>query len=270
MISKNHIRIIILLSASISFAAMAHCAEEGRRNTPIVKVVKEWSPSVVNISTEKMAMVQHPPFWGDYRSQLNDFFNQYARGGISAMKLKGLGSGVIVSGDGLIVTNAHVVSMASKVYVILSDGSSYEAELMAISQRDDLALIKITPSRELRSVQFADDVMIGETVVSIGNPFGLENSVSSGIVSGVNRKIYSTVSGEVVFDDLIQTDASINLGSSGGALLNLDGKLVGINLAMIQSAQNLGFVIPGGKIKKILKDYAEAVKTRKVIKIPVE
>jgi len=106
-------------------------------------------------------------------------------------------------------------------------------------------------------MKLAGDVMIGETVVSIGNPLGLENSVSVGVISGLNRKITATETGQVVFDNVIQTDASINVGSSGGALINLDGKLVGINLAVVQGAQSLGFAISYDKIKGILKDYEE-------------
>ncbi len=118
------------------------------------------------------------------------------------------------------------------------------------------------------AVQFADDAMIGETVVSIGNPFGLENSVSSGVISGARRKFLNGTT--VVLDDLLQTDAAVNEGSSGGALLNLEGRLVGINLAIIQNAQNVGFAIASDKVKNIIKEYDNYKKQKKTITIPVQ
>ena len=119
------------------------------------------------------------------------------------------------------------------------------------------SVTKIKPPKPLKAVRLADDIIIGETVVSIGNPFGLENSVSAGIVSGTNR-VFSSA-GRVVLEGLIQTDASINPGSSGGALFNLEGGLAGINLAVIQGAQSIGFAIPAAKVKNILKKYRELV-----------
>lgn len=232
------------------------CSAENPRETPIVKVIRQCGPSVVNISTERVVLLQQNPFYGLYRGQFNDVLDQSSKVTIGTMKLKGVGSGVIVSKDGFIVTNAHVVSMASKVYIIFNDGKSYEAQVAAVNQKDDLALLKISPSGSLRPIEFADDVMIGETVVSIGNPFGLENSVSAGIISGTNRN-FSSQMNQVIFDSLIQTDASINPGSSGGALLNLEGRLVGINLAVMQGAQSLGFAISVEKIKRLLKEYRE-------------
>lgn len=233
----------------------------GPRESAIVKVVREHSPSVVNISTERVVVLQQHPYWNAYGSAFNEFFNQYARQTVSTMKLKGIGSGVIVSSDGLIVTNLHVVNMASKAYVILSDGTTVEATCPAKSPSDDIAILKIAPPRKLKPVRFADDVLIGETVVSIGNAFGLENSVSSGIVSGTNRGF--TLPDGFVYSGLIQTDSPINIGSSGGALFNLDGELAGINLAVVQGAQSIGFAIPATKIQDILRQYYEYLKKTK-------
>jgi len=233
----------------------SHCAAESPRETSVVKVVREWAPSVVNISTERLVRLGSQQFWGAYGKKLDKAVQQHAAAAAPTMKLKGVGSGVIVSKEGLIITNAHVVNMTSKVYVILNDGTAYEAKVAGISQPDDIAVLAITPSKPLRAVRFADDVIIGETVVSIGNPLGLENSVSAGIVSGTNRVFRS--GGRVAYDGLIQVDASINQGSSGGALFNLEGGLAGINLAVIQSAQSIGFAIPASKVKKILERYRE-------------
>lgn len=226
-------------------------AEESVRITPVVKVVKEWSPSVVNISTEQVVRLQTHPLW----SQLGGIPDAQNVQQVGTMKLNSVGSGVIISKDGLILTNAHVVQVASKIYVMLNDGKQAEAVIEAMSQPDDLALIRINPPEELKPVKLADDVIMGESVITIGNPLGLDNSVSAGIISGLNRNI---MSGKTpVLTGLIQTDASINPGSSGGALFNLDGELVGICLAVVQGANSIGVAIPYDRIKKVLKDYRE-------------
>ena len=258
----------IIITAMLVFAVSAFCYAESPRETPVVKVVKEWAPSVVNISTERLVMLGAHPYWGSYGSQMDQLFDQYSKSVVPMMKLKGVGSGVIVSKEGLVVTNAHVVNMANKVYVILNDGTTCEAKVAGISQEDDIAVLEIKPPKELKPVHFADDVIIGETVVSIGNPFGLENSVSAGIVSGTNR-IFSSPENPHAFEGLIQTDASINPGSSGGALFNLEGRLVGINLAVVQNAQSIGFAISFEKIKKILDRYRELSNQKIVVKVPV-
>lgn len=248
-------------------------AAESPRVTPVVKVVQRWAPSVVNISTERIVLLRQNPFWGHYGGVFDEFFSRHAVTSlpVGAMRLKGLGSGVVVAKDGLIVTNAHVVHMASKVYAVLSEGTTAEASVLAVSPANDIAIIKIDPPKALQPVIFARDVMIGETVVSIGNPYGLENSVSAGIVSGTNRSFSAgSGPGTVTLSGLIQTDASINIGSSGGALFNLDGELAGINLALVQGAQSIGFAIPASKVRDILKEYDEARKKPAVIRIPVE
>lgn len=231
------------------------------RNTPVTGVVKERSSSVVNISTERIVPLQYHPYWVKYGGMFDNAFSQFQGVTVGTVRLNGLGSGVIVSGDGLIVTNAHVVNMASKIYVILSDGKASEAALVAINPNMDLALIKIEPGRKLKPIKLAKNIMVGETVISIGNPLGLENSVSVGVISGMNRK-FSFAPAKDVFTGLIQTDASINQGSSGGALLNLDGELAGVNLAVIQNAQSIGFAIPSDKVRWMIEDYKEAKSKR--------
>lgn len=253
------------LAFFLSLSIFGCSSKEGPRNTPIVKVVKECTPSVVNISTERLVVVeQKHPYWKAYGSAFDEFFNQFAQRAVSAMNLKGIGSGVIVSRDGFIVTNAHVVNMASKVYVVLSDGTTCDATVPAATPRDDLALLKIKAPKELRPIKLARDVMIGETVVGIGNPLGLENSVSAGIISGINRTFSVPESG-LTYKGLIQTDASINIGSSGGALLNLDGELIGINLAVVQGAQSIGFAIPVSRVRYLINRYQEYLKTKEKV-----
>lgn len=250
-------RVIALSAFALFLACSVSFARETPRLSPIVKVVKECSSSVVNISTEQIVVLQQQPYWRAYGSAFDEFFRQYAQQTVSTMKLKGIGSGVIVSKDGLIITNLHVIKMANKVYVVLSDKTTVEASVAAKSPGEDIAILKISVDKELRPVKFAKDVMIGETVVSIGNAFGLENSVSSGIVSGTNRGF--TLPDGFTYTGLIQTDSPINIGSSGGALLNLDGELAGINLAVVQGAQSIGFAIPSFKIQDILRQYNDYI-----------
>lgn len=244
----------ITMALAFLILAISIAGAESARLTPVVKVVKEWSPSVVNISTESVVMLQTHPFWGQFGGMLNQPNNQNTLP-IGTMNLKSVGSGVIISKEGLIITNAHVVQMASKIYVMLNNGKQAEAAAEAISPEDDLAIIRIKPPETLKPVKIADDVIIGETVIAVGNQLGLENSISSGIISGLNRNILSN--GKPFLTGLIQTDASTNQGSSGGALFNLDGELVGINLAIVQGANSVGLAIPYDRIKRFLKDYRE-------------
>lgn len=250
-------------------AALSVCGcsrHESARHTPIVKVVQECIPSVVNISTESSVVLKQHPLGNEYGGAFEDFYNHFAAQPVNTMKLKGIGSGVIVSEDGFIITNAHVVNMATKVYVVLSDGTTCDATIPAASPRDDLALLKIAPPRKLKPIPLANNTIVGETVVSIGNPLGLENSVSAGIVSGVKRS-FSLPNG-LTYQGLVQTDASINIGSSGGALLNLDGQLVGINLAVVQGAQSIGFAIPVSRVKYLISEYDNYLKKKKMGTVP--
>lgn len=227
------------------------------RETPAVRVVREWGPSVVNISTEQITLVTRNPRWGSF-DQLwgQDLSTVYG------LKTKSLGSGVIVRSDGVIATNAHVVKMASQIYVTFQDGSSLPARLLGSDDTNDLALIAVDAGKPLKPIRFAEDVMIGETVLSLGNPFGLQNSVSQGIISGTNRS-FQTNPPDPSLRDLIQTDAAAHPGSSGGALLNLEGKLAGINLALYQGATDISFAIPVYKLQKMMSAYE---KVRSVVR----
>jgi serine protease Do len=233
-----------------------------RRDSSVVEVVRDWGPNVVNIGTEKIVMLRKQPFWRgfghEYDAAFQNFFGPQM---VSPVKVKSIGSGVILDSSGLIVTNAHVVNMASKVYVALSDGVIAEATIIVVDQPDDLALIKIDPPHPLRDMKMIEskDVLVGEAVIAIGNPLGLENSVSAGVVSG-KKRIFANSRAGVVMKDLIQTDAAINAGNSGGALLNLDGELIGVNLAVAQNAVNIGFAIPSDKIKALVDQYHERQK----------
>lgn len=241
-------------------ASKSEAGISGVRQTPVVNVVREWSSSVVNISTERVVLVQANPFLRFYGGLLNEFYDSLLSVPVGAMRLNSLGSGVVLSDDGVIVTNAHVVNFSSRIFCIFSDKEEAEAQVLAVDAENDLALIRIKSARKLKPLRLAKDVLIGETVVSIGNPIGLENSVSSGIISGLNRQF--RVSEMHAFEDLIQTDAPINFGSSGGALLNLEGDLVGVNLAIIEGAQNIGFAVPFEKVRRLLEQYRQRQEER--------
>lgn len=227
------------------------------RETPVVQVVRDNASSVVNIRTERLVDLKEHPAWGQYGERLDRFFRQYFGEDYSGgtVKLKSVGSGVIVDKEGLIVTNAHVVHRASTIYAVLRDGTVAEAKVVRVNTLDDLALIRVRPARELRAVRFADvkTLMVGETVVAIGNPLGLENSVTTGVISGIDRAFKNTEC-DYACSGLLQTDASINPGNSGGALLNMDGELVGVNLAVVLGAQNIGFAIPVSKVILLLRE----------------
>ena len=247
--------VILLLGLTVYNTA---CSTIDSRETPIVRVVRDYAPMVVNIRTETIVDLKEYPEWGQYGEQLDILFKQYFGENYSGgmLKYKTLGSGVILDGNGLIVTNAHVIQRANTIYVVLSDGTILQAKVLGLNQLDDLAIIKTDLPYLVKEVRFADvnDVMIGETVIAIGNPLGLENSVTVGVISGKDRAFSSTQC-QYVCSGLLQTDASINPGNSGGALLNLDGELIGLNLAVVQNAQNIGFAIPVDKIARLLEEF---------------
>jgi len=169
---------------------------------------------------------------------------------------KGSGTGFLISADGLILTNKHVVSDTEASYTVLvNDGNKYEAEVLARDPYNDLALIKIKASG-LPTLTLADSdkIEIGQTVIAIGNALGeFKNTVSSGVVSGLSRNITASDSSSGTserIDNVIQTDAAINPGNSGGPLLNLNGEVIGINTATVIQAQSIGFAIPVNKAKK--------------------
>jgi serine protease Do len=197
----------------------------------------------------------------------NDLLERFFGGRIPAPQQpqprRGVGSGFIIDKDGTILTNHHVVGDAEKIAVTLSDGKSYDAKVIGKDQKTDIAVIKIDAGRELPAVTLGDSdrLEVGEWVLAIGNPFGLDHTVTSGIVSAKGRQI-----GAGPYDNFIQTDASINPGNSGGPLLNLRGEVVGINTAIFsQSGGNIGigFAIPTNSVKDLLpqlKDKGRVVR----------
>ncbi|MFN3532109.1 MAG: trypsin-like peptidase domain-containing protein, partial [Candidatus Brocadia sp.] len=218
--------------------------------------VEKVGPAVANISTERLITQRHvDPFFGS-RSELFDrFFDDFFGQSQKQMVERPLGSGVIIDEDGYIVTNEHVVSRASRIKVRLSDGRDFEATMISSDPISDIAVLKINSPTPLPYVKMGTsrDLMIGETVIALGNPFGLENSVTTGVLSAKNRTMtFSSEYGDIKYDGLIQTDALINPGNSGGPLINIDGELIGINAAIVNQAQGIGFAIPVDKVRQTL------------------
>jgi serine protease Do len=216
---------------------------------PVVLAVQKVLPAVVNISTERL--VARP-----FRDPFEEFWRQFF-GAPRQPDVRGaqsLGSGVIVDEDGWIVTNFHVVRRATKIHVVLTDGSHHDAQYVSGDEANDLALLKITPKQPLPFVEIAgsSEPMLGETVIAVGNPFGLEHTVTRGVISAKSRR-YSV--GDTTFDDILQTDAAINPGNSGGPLINTRGELVGINMAILAEAQNIGFAIPARRVADLLATW---------------
>ncbi|RJP80566.1 MAG: DegQ family serine endoprotease [Desulfobacteraceae bacterium] len=215
------------------------------------------SPSVVNIRTEKKIKgaggdfhyFDQKPFRQD--DPFNEFFNRFFGNNPQFdHPQRSLGSGFIVDKEGYIVTNSHVVENADKIKVILKDGKEFEATIIGLDVKTDLALIKVEAKQNLPCLKLGSsaNVKVGQWVVAIGSPFGLEQTVTAGIVSAKGRVI-----GSGPYDDFIQTDASINPGNSGGPLLDMDGEVVGINTAIIASGQGIGFAIPVDLAKGIIE-----------------
>jgi serine protease Do len=216
------------------------------RRTAITAAVQRVMPSVVNIATERLVQVADP--FGAY-------FDEYFRAhGKIVRETIPLGSGVMVDAAGLAITNYHVVRRASKVLVHLWDGRMRPASVIAADPVNDLALLRLEmlpADPPLTAVAFAmpDDLLLGETVVAVGNPFGLEHSVAVGVLSARNRTFQA---GGRTFNDILQTDAAINPGNSGGPLVNTDGELIGINLAIRLNAEGIGFAVPLRRIEDVL------------------
>jgi len=216
------------------------------RRTPIVVVAHDVLPSVVNIQTE--ATIR--------RRAVDPFFDPFGffGGQERSYTSQSLGSGFVWSSDGIIVTNNHVVEGASRIIVNFNNGTQFPAKLLGVDPDSDLAVLRVEgKSFTAAPVGTSSDLMIGETVVAVGNPFGLSGTVTTGVVSALGRSVPSQEQGRT-FTDFIQTDASINPGNSGGPLLNIEGKVIGINVAIYQNAQGIGFAIPVDRARKVIQD----------------
>lgn len=246
---------LVLLCITATSEAVLPAAVDGEPLPSLAPVLEQVTPSVVNVYTETRVQVRSPfmddPFFRRFFNMPNVPRERVARS---------LGSGVIVDAEnGYILTNHHVINGADDIAITLLDGRSYDAVLVGSDEDTDIAVIKIDPGDydlQALSLAAADMLRVGDFVVAVGNPFGLGQTVTSGIVSALGRSALS----ELAFQNFIQTDASINPGNSGGALINLRGELVGINSAIFTPSGGnvgIGFAIPVGMASLVLNQLTE-------------
>lgn len=228
------------------------------QNRAFAAIARAVTPAVVNVGTKKVIRVRQSPFMDDpfFRQFFGNFF------GVPRERVEqSLGSGVIVSPEGYIVTNNHVIAQADEIKVLLSDRREFEAKLVGTDPATDVAVIKVD-GKDLPTVPWGDSahLQVGETVLVFGNPFGLNFTVTRGMVSAVGRPGM----GLAQYGDFIQTDAAINMGNSGGALVNVRGELVGINFATTQGGfSGVGFAIPSAMARSV---FESLVKTGRVVR----
>ena len=235
-------------------AAPDALADAGRRRDAIVDVVQKASPAVVYIGTEHI--IEQPRYRGNFFEEFLGVPSERRR-----QSVQSLGSGVIIDAAGIVLTNDHVIHGAAAIHVILADGRQLDAEVMGSDAENDLAVLKVQSKTPLPVAKLGTsaDLMIGETAIAIGSPFGLRKTVTSGVVSAVGRSFKADGR---VYNDFIQTDASINPGNSGGPLLNIDGEVIGINTAIYASGQGIGFAIPADKVRRIVAELTHFGKVR--------
>ena len=243
--------VLILIGAS-PVAIAAEQDTVNRRRTPVVEVFETSKDAVVNISSTEIVQVRDP-----FDRLFEGFFDPSFRLRSRQYKRTSVGSGFVIHPRGYIVTNAHVVARSTGSTVTFADGREFDTRVVATDREHDVAILLIDSPRPLATLRFgrSEDLMIGETVIAIGNPLGYQNTVTVGVVSAVGRDL--ELSGEVVLRDLIQTDASINPGNSGGPLLNVLGELIGVNTAIRGDAQNIGFAIPVDQLRELLPDLLD-------------
>lgn len=230
------------------------------RPASFTELSKRLMPSVVNITTSRVVASDLPQFEDGPLQDFNEFFGRDPEG---FSQEGALGSGFVISADGLIVTNNHVIEGADEINVIFSDGRTLRAELIGTDVATDVAVLKVEQNEPFAYVEFADSeqAQVGDWVMAIGNPFGFGGSVSVGIVSARNRDIQSGN-----YDNYIQTDAAINSGNSGGPLFNLNGEVLGVNTAIITptgGSVGLGFSIPSNLVRQISDQLIQYGKARR-------
>jgi Do/DeqQ family serine protease len=239
--------------ASVSLlwlASPAHADDPFLRRTATVQVVEKVGPSVVNVTTERAVRS------GPFRPFGDPFFDRFFRDFFESRvpeTSQSLGSGVVIDAEGHVLTNEHVVSRADSIRVTLADGREFAATLIGAEPNVDLAVLELADAKRVpfTAPGSSADLLVGEPVIAIGNPFGLSNSVTTGVVSALNRSVRTE---DRVYHGFLQTDASINPGNSGGPLLNAEGGLVGINTAVYQGAQGIGFAIPIDVAKRVVRE----------------
>ncbi|MEL6856946.1 MAG: Do family serine endopeptidase [Pseudomonadota bacterium] len=267
MLNRSLTAIALIFMAAGPVAAQTSLSDSGTavdqqaRPDSFTELSKRLMPAVVNITTSKVIANDLPMFEdGEPLSEFNPFFGRDPEG---FSQEGALGSGFVVSADGLIITNDHVISGADEINAIFSDGRTLRAELIGTDEATDIAVLKVEQEEPFPFVDWADSetAQVGDWVMAIGNPFGFGGSVSVGIVSARNRDINSGN-----YDNYIQTDAAINSGNSGGPLFNLNGEVLGVNTAIITptgGSVGLGFSIPSNLAKQISEQLVEFGKARR-------
>ena len=225
------------------------------RRTTAVQVVERTAPAVVNVTTEQLVREQNPfgafaqdPFFERF---FQDFFEPRL-----PRTAQNLGSGVLIDAQRHVLTNEHVVVGAARIRVSLADGREFEAKLIGADPNHDVAVLQLETDEPLPWVEpgSSNDLMVGEPVIAIGNPFGLSHTVTTGVISALGRSLRTA---DRVYHGFLQTDASINPGNSGGPLLNAEGSLIGINTAVYNRAQGIGFAIPIDAARRVVRELIE-------------
>ena len=246
--------LVLLIATALGSAPAAQAGDPFLRQTAAVDVVRSVGPSVVNITTERITKTTSP---FRRRSGVDPVFDQFFQNFFvpRSQTVQSLGSGVIFDAEGHVLTNEHVIARADRVRVTIADGREYEAELVGADPNNDLAVLKILTDEILPFSEpgISSDLMVGEPVIAIGNPFGFSNSVTTGVISAKNRSVPSQ-GNDFTVHGLLQTDALINPGNSGGPLLNAEGQLIGINTAIFAGAQGIGFAIPIDVAKRVIHE----------------
>ena len=249
-----------VMVACLLIPAAACGAPRSERLTPAVRAYRKAGPAVGNISTTRIVRARLGLFGG------NPFDDIFPSPMIRRVPVKSLGSGFIVHPAGYLVTNAHVVQRAEKITVTLADKSKYSASVISADSRNDLAVLKIEAKKTGRLTHLplgrSDDLMVGETVIAVGNPLGYANTVTTGVISAVDRTL--SFSEGLEYTGLIQTDAPINPGNSGGPLLNIAGEVIGVNTAVRADAQNIGFAIP---VESLHKEFARLLDFERINRV---
>jgi len=226
----------------------------------IANIAETVGPAVVNIDTVRMVTTQFPSFEDPiFKRFFGREFEEFRR----TIPQKGTGSGFIINQEGYVLTNEHVVRRADKIKVTLSDGREFDGEVIGSDVTSDMAIVKIKADHlPIVTLGNSDELRVGEIVIAIGNPYGLQQTVTMGVVSAKGRSIPTGIEGHV-YKNFIQTDTAINPGNSGGPLLNIKGEVVGINTAIIPYAQGIGFAIPINMAKRNIDDLINLGKVRR-------
>jgi serine protease Do len=242
---KNTRRLLPPILALLSAAIPAAASPLPSRRNEVVEVVEKVAPAVVNISAEQTVRRAQSVF--------DEMFFGFDR-----RPARSLGSGVIIDPKGIILTNDHVISGASRIRATTKGGRELECEVIGSDADNDLAVLRVkNPGAALPTIRMgsSSDLMIGETVVAIGNPFGLSNTVTAGVLSALGRSVPGE--NQRVYNDFLQIDAPINPGNSGGPVVNIQGEMIGVATAIIGGAQGIGFAIPVNRAKRIVADLVK-------------